>query len=92
MRVHAIQVGRVRIKARQIVGRRHGVKRRLAPLIDAEWSAWLPTLAYAIEHRDGVILVDTGASAALKRLPGWLGSEEREFAARERCLATEGTK
>ena len=49
----------------------HGLKRRIAPLIDAEWSAWLPTLAYAIEHRDGVIMVDTGASAALNRLPRW---------------------
>ena len=71
MRVHAIQTGRVQIKASQIVGRGHGLKRRLAPLIDAEGSAWLPTLGYAIEHRDGVVLVDTGASAALKRLPRW---------------------
>ncbi len=71
MRVHAIQTGRVQIKASQIVGRGHGLKRRLAPLIDAEWSAWLPVYAYAIEHRDGVILVDTGASAAFKRLPRW---------------------
>ena len=61
MRVHAIQTGRVQIKASQIVGRGHGLKRRLAPLIDAEWSAWLPVYAYAIEHRDGVILVDSGA-------------------------------
>lgn len=71
MRVHAIQTGRVRIKASQVVGRGHGLKRRLAPLIDSEWSAWLPTLAYAIEHRDGVILVDAGASAANKNLPRW---------------------
>jgi N-acyl homoserine lactone hydrolase len=71
MRVHAIQTGRVRIKASQVVGRGHGLKRRLAPLIDSEWSAWLPTFAYAIEHRDGVILVDTGASAAAKSLPRW---------------------
>ena len=71
MRVHAIQTGRVKIKASQIVGRGHGLKRRLGPLIDSEWSAWLPTLAYAIEHRDGVILVDAGASAAAKRLPRW---------------------
>ena len=48
-----------------------GFMRRLAPLIDSEWSAWLPTFAYAIEHRDGVILVDTGASAAAKSLPRW---------------------
>ena len=45
--------------------------RRLAPLVDKEWSDWLPTTAYAIEHRDGVILVDTGASAGLVRLPRW---------------------
>ncbi len=71
MRVHAIQTGRVRIKTSQIVGRGHGLTRRLAPLIDNEWSPWLPTLAYAIEHRDGVILVDVGASAANKNLPRW---------------------
>ena len=71
MRIHAIQTGRVQIKASQIVGRGHGLARRLAPLTDAEWSAWLPTFAYAIEHRDGVILVDSGASAGLMRLPRW---------------------
>jgi N-acyl homoserine lactone hydrolase len=71
MRVHAIQTGRVKIKASQIVGRGHGLKRRLAPLIDSEWSPWLPTFAYAIEHRDGVVLVDTGASASVRSLPRW---------------------
>ncbi len=71
MRVHAIQTGRVRIKTSQIVGRGHGLRRRLAPMFDSVWSPWLPTLAYAIEHSDGVILVDTGASAAAMRLPRW---------------------
>jgi N-acyl homoserine lactone hydrolase len=71
MRVHVIETGRVQIKASQIVGRGHGLARRLAPLIDSEWSDWLPVNAYAIEHRDGVILVDTGASVGVKRLPRW---------------------
>ena len=71
MQIHAIQTGRVQIKASQVVGRGHGLARRLAPLTDREWAAWLPTYAYAIEHRDGVILVDAGASAGLKRLPRW---------------------
>lgn len=71
MRVHAIQTGRVQIKASQIAGRGHGLARRLRPLTDAQWSEWLPTLAYAIEHRDGVILVDTGASADFRDLPRW---------------------
>ncbi len=71
MRVHVIETGRVQIKASQIVGRGHGLARRIAPLLDAEWSEWLPVNAYAIEHRDGVILVDTGVSAGVKRLPRW---------------------
>jgi glyoxylase-like metal-dependent hydrolase (beta-lactamase superfamily II) len=71
MRIHAIQTGRVQIKTSQIVGRGHGLARRLAPLTDSQWSAWLPTTAYAIEHREGVILVDAGASAGLMRLPRW---------------------
>ena len=71
MRVHVIETGRVQIKASQIVGRGHGLARRIAPLFDAEWSEWLPVNAYAIEHRDGVILVDTGVSAGVKRLPRW---------------------
>jgi N-acyl homoserine lactone hydrolase len=71
MRIHVIETGRVQIKASQIIGRGHGLARRIAPLFDAEWSDWLLINAYAIEHRDGVILVDTGASAGVKRLPRW---------------------
>ncbi len=71
MRVHAIQTGLVQIKMSQIDGRGHGLARQLAPLVDRAWSPWLPTLAWAIEHPEGVILVDTGASARLKSLPGW---------------------
>jgi len=71
MRIHALQTGRVQVKTSQLVGRGHGLARRLAPLVDASWSHWLPTYAFALEHRDGVVLVDSGASAALKRLPRW---------------------
>lgn len=71
MRIHAIQTGLVQIKPSQIEGRGHGLARQLAPVFDREWSGWLPTYAWAIEHPEGVILVDTGASAALKRLPRW---------------------
>jgi glyoxylase-like metal-dependent hydrolase (beta-lactamase superfamily II) len=71
MRVHVIETGRVQIKASQIIGRGHGLARRIAPLFDPEWSEWLPVNACAIEHRDGVILVDTGVSTGVKRLPRW---------------------
>ncbi len=71
MRVHAISTGRVRVKASQVVGRGGGLARRLAPIFDDQWSGWLPTYAFAVEHRDGVVLIDTGANAGLKRLPRW---------------------
>ena len=71
MRIHAIETGKVQIKASQALGRGHGLPRRLAPLFDEDWTDWLPTYAFAIEHRDGVILIDTGSNAALKELPRW---------------------
>ncbi len=71
MRVHALMTGRVQIKASQPTARGHGLRRRLAPLFDAQWTEWLPVYAYAIEHRDGVVLVDTGANVGLKSLPQW---------------------
>lgn len=71
MRIHAIQTGLVQIKASQIDGRGHGLARKMAPLLDRNWSDWLPTYAWAIEHQEGVILVDTGSTATLKNLPRW---------------------
>ena len=71
MRVHAIQTGRVKIKTAQIEGRGHGFARQVGPLFDQSWSGWLPTYCWAIEHTEGVIVVDTGQAAHLKSLPVW---------------------
>jgi N-acyl homoserine lactone hydrolase len=65
MNIHAIQTGCVRIKTAQVEGRGHGLTRRLAIFTDRNWTEWLPTYAWAIEHRDGVIVVDTGQGAHL---------------------------
>jgi glyoxylase-like metal-dependent hydrolase (beta-lactamase superfamily II) len=71
LKVHAIQTGRVRIKRRQLDPVAAGVRRRLDTLRDREWSDWLPILAWAIEHPDGTIVVDTGESATVNE-PGYL--------------------
>ena len=71
MRIHAIETGRVRVKASQLVGHGHDLALRLAPIFDGKWSGWLPTYAFAVEHAEGVALVDSGANAGLKRLPRW---------------------
>jgi N-acyl homoserine lactone hydrolase len=71
MRVHAIRTGSVKVKMAQVEGRRHGLTRRADPLLDSHWSDWLPTYAWAIEHQEGVIVVDTGQATHLKSLPFW---------------------
>jgi N-acyl homoserine lactone hydrolase len=71
MRIHAIQTGRVQIKQAQIEGRGHGLWRQLQPIVSLEWAPWSPVYAWAIEHPEGVIVVDTGSGAHLKRLPRW---------------------
>jgi glyoxylase-like metal-dependent hydrolase (beta-lactamase superfamily II) len=64
-KVHAIQTGSVRIKTAQVEGRGPGLARRLAIFTDHSWTDWLPTYAWVVEHRDGVIVIDTGQGAHL---------------------------
>jgi glyoxylase-like metal-dependent hydrolase (beta-lactamase superfamily II) len=65
LKVHAIQTGSVRIKTAQVEGRGHGLPRRLALFTDQNWTDWLPTFAWVIDHREGVFVVDTGQGAHL---------------------------
>jgi N-acyl homoserine lactone hydrolase len=71
MRIHAIQTGRVPIKTAQIEGRGHGLWRQLQPLLPGEWVENVPVYAFAIEHPEGVIVVDTGSGTHLKQSPPW---------------------
>jgi N-acyl homoserine lactone hydrolase len=65
MKIHAVQTGFVRIKCAQVEGHGHGWRRRLAVFTDRNWTDWLPTYAWIIDHREGVIVVDTGQGAHL---------------------------
>jgi N-acyl homoserine lactone hydrolase len=71
MRIHAILTGRVQIKEAQIEGHGHGLWRQIQPIVSSEWAEWVPVYAWAIEHPEGVIVVDTGSGAHLKSLPRW---------------------
>jgi glyoxylase-like metal-dependent hydrolase (beta-lactamase superfamily II) len=71
MRIHAIETGRVRIKSAQIEGRGHGLWRQLQPMLSRQWAEWVPVYCWAIEHDEGVIVIDTGSAAHLKSLPRW---------------------
>src|SRR5471032_2524274 len=65
MKLHAIQTGSVRIKTAQVEGRGRGLRRRLAVFADRDWTEWLPTYAWVIDHPEGVIVVDTGQGTHL---------------------------
>jgi N-acyl homoserine lactone hydrolase len=60
----------VRVKTRQREGNGRGVMRFLNTLRDPEWTDPLPIFAWAIEHPEGVIVVDTGETARTSE-PGY---------------------
>jgi glyoxylase-like metal-dependent hydrolase (beta-lactamase superfamily II) len=74
MKIHAIQTGTVAVKSRQPEGRGNGTRRILNTFVDREWTDPLPIYAFAIEHPEGVILVDTGETARTAEggyFPAW---------------------
>lgn len=63
MRVHALQTGTVTVKTRQREGVGRGPLRVVNTIRDRHWTAPLPVHAWAIEHPEGVIVIDTGETA-----------------------------
>ena len=70
MRVHAISTGTVRVTERQRRGVGPGPLRPLLTMADRSWTDPLPIHVWAIEHPEGVIVVDTGETARACE-PGW---------------------
>jgi N-acyl homoserine lactone hydrolase len=70
MNIHAIQTGTVVLTRKWRDGTGHGRRRMLHTLLDREWTEPLPIYAFAIEHPEGVIVVDTGETARVAE-PGY---------------------
>lgn len=74
MLIHGIETGRVAVRTRQLKGVGSGKQRLLKTLVDREWTEPLPIYAWAIEHPEGVIVVDTGETARVSErgyFPRW---------------------
>jgi glyoxylase-like metal-dependent hydrolase (beta-lactamase superfamily II) len=85
MKIHAIQTGTVALTTSWRQGVGHGKRRLLNTVLDRRWTEPLPIYAFAIEHPEGVIVVDTGETARVAEpgyLPRW--SPFFRFAVRER--------
>jgi len=63
MRIHAIQTGTVAVTTAWREGVGHGRRRLLNTIVDRDWTEPLPIYAFAIEHPEGIIVVDTGEDA-----------------------------
>jgi N-acyl homoserine lactone hydrolase len=74
LKIHAIQTGAVAVTRawREGVGRGKG-RRLFNTIRDHEWTQPLPIYAFAIEHPEGVIVVDTGETAGASQ-PGYFPS------------------
>jgi N-acyl homoserine lactone hydrolase len=70
MKIHAIQTGTVAVTSAWREGVGHGRRRLVHTILDREWTGPLPIYAFAIEHPEGVIVVDTGESARASK-PGY---------------------
>jgi N-acyl homoserine lactone hydrolase len=70
MKIHAIQTGTVAITTAWREGIGHGRRRLLHTILDRQWTEPLPIYAFAIEHPEGVIVVDTGENVRASR-PGY---------------------
>jgi N-acyl homoserine lactone hydrolase len=85
MKIHAIQTGTVAITKSWREGHGRGRARLLNTLLDREWTGPLPIFAFAIEHPEGVIVVDTGETSRTAE-PGYFPRWQPffRFAVRER--------
>jgi N-acyl homoserine lactone hydrolase len=63
MKIHAIQTGTVAVTTAWREGVGHGRRRLLHAIADRDWTEPLPIYAFAIEHPEGLIVVDTGEDA-----------------------------
>jgi N-acyl homoserine lactone hydrolase len=73
-KVHAIRTGLVQVRKAQRESKGKGPARIANMLFDEEWTEWLPIYAWAIEHDEGVIVVDTGETSRVHQrgyFPSW---------------------
>jgi N-acyl homoserine lactone hydrolase len=85
MKIHAIQTGTVALTMSWREGAGEGRRRLVNTLLDRRWTEPLPIHAFAIEHPEGVLVVDTGETARVAEagyFPRW--QPYFRFAVRER--------
>jgi glyoxylase-like metal-dependent hydrolase (beta-lactamase superfamily II) len=68
MRVHALTTGSVRVK-RSFLFPSRGPRRQLDLFLPGPWADPLPIHCWAIEHKDRLLLIDSGETATARNVP-----------------------
>jgi N-acyl homoserine lactone hydrolase len=61
--IHAITTGKVKITENWVNGNGKGISRLINTVTDKRFTDWLPIWCFAIEHPQGIIVIDTGIPA-----------------------------
>jgi N-acyl homoserine lactone hydrolase len=61
--IHALTTGYVSITENWVNGKGNGIVRLINTVTDARFTDWLPIWCFAIEHPQGIIVIDTGIPA-----------------------------
>jgi glyoxylase-like metal-dependent hydrolase (beta-lactamase superfamily II) len=78
MRVHALMTGRIGVKSRyRAAAGRTRIARLTSALLDSQFVE-IPVFAWAIEHPEGVIVIDVGETART-RDPGYFPAVQRPY-------------
>jgi len=80
MNIHAISTGRVRITRSWQIGRADDSMRLAHTLFDSHFTDWLPIYCFAIEHPEGLVVVDTGIPTQANKpiwFPPWMRLVQR---------------
>lgn len=70
VKLHVLDTGRVKIHRRQVDPHPRDGMRLLATLLDRQWTDWLSVWSFAIEHPEGLVVVDAGQDPGFKK-PSW---------------------
>jgi N-acyl homoserine lactone hydrolase len=79
IRIHALRTGWVQVKRTH---RELDVPRWLAfpsILLSREWAVWMPIIVFAVEHPEGIFLVDTGPSPQINDPDYFACDKSNEF-------------
>jgi N-acyl homoserine lactone hydrolase len=63
VKIHAISTGMVSVKTKLRESSKKGLLAKLDFIFDKTFTEWMPIWGWAIEHPDGIYIVDTGANA-----------------------------